>query len=477
MKYPLFLLTLLSAVIPGFGQQLGGTWKGRFDKIPLSIVLRIRPDTAHAGRFTGDWDSPDQGGFNFPIGSIDTGDSILFSLPTIGGQYRARLTHDSLKGVWLQAGNRISLDLNRTDTSVLAAAPKRPQLPEKPYPYREEEIIFRNSDSSIQYGATLTIPRNAHRFPAVVLITGSGQEDRDETIFGHKPFLVIADYLSRRGIAVLRVDDRGVGKTTGEVQHATTADFAKDVTAAVQYLRSRPEIDKARIGLAGHSEGGLIAPMVAAQTKDIAFIILLAGPGLKGSDVLKSQIRKGITAMGVNDTTANAFVDLNSRMVDMALQPLEKNDLEERAQAMFREWRGKQSPRTLRALNLGKDELSEQYLNATMRPLQLPWMRYFLMYDPAPALRKVKCPVLALNGGKDWQVDATRNLPAIKQALEAGGNKQYEIKELPGLNHLFQTAKTGAPSEYVQIEETFSPEALQIMADWIRKVTKQSRLQ
>lgn len=470
---PLFLLALLLATFTADAQDLQaliGTWKGRFEKIPLSIVFRVRPDTFQAGKLTGDWDSPDQGGFNFPIGRVDyiSRDSVLFLLPSIGGQYRARLVGDSLHGVWVQSGMPVPLRLHRTDTSGMTVKPKRPQVPAKPYPYREEEVLYRNADSSIQYSGALTFPKSGHSFPAVILITGSGQEDRDETLFGHKPFLIIADYLTRRGIAVLRVDDRGIGRSTGEVRRATSEDFAKDVMASIRYLKSRPGIDTTKIGLVGHSEGGLIAPMVAAQSRDVAFMVLLAGPGVNGRETLASQVRHGGLLSGYSDTAVNALVALNGQLAafSMDMRSLDR-DLLEGVDEVFRNWKKTQSPETLHTLDLDTEQKSNAYLRSFMSRLRQPWMQFFLHYEPSTALKQVKCPVLALNGSKDWQVDAAVNLAAIKQALEAGGNRQYETRVLPGLNHLFQTAQTGASSEYAQIEETFSPEALRIMGDWI----------
>jgi pimeloyl-ACP methyl ester carboxylesterase len=310
------------------------------------------------------------------------------------------------------------------------------------------------------------VPRSKGPFPAVILITGSGPQDRDETILGHKPFLVLADYLTRHGIAVLRVDDRGVGGSTGSVWGSTSADFAEDVLAGVAFLKTRPEINPAQIGLIGHSEGGMIAPMVASRSKDIAFIVSLAGPGVPGHEILYTQSAGGLKLAKTPPETLALLRTLQDRLFAAVRAEKDRAQAEKTFRAAVEEITSrlsqeekKQAAGALAVLE-GQAEL-----------LLTPWGRYFLDYDPRPALRKVTCPVLAINGARDVQVDASVNLRAIEAALKEAGNKDVTIRELPGLNHMFQTCQTGAYSEYFTIEETLAPVLLETVVDWIARRT------
>jgi pimeloyl-ACP methyl ester carboxylesterase len=328
---------------------------------------------------------------------------------------------------------------------------RRPQNPVKPYPYREEEVLYENKASGLKLGATLTIPAGKGPFPAVVLITGSGTQDRDETIMSHKPFLVLADHLTKKGIIVLRVDDRGAGKSGGGSATDTSADFATDVEAGMAFLKTQTEVDPHKIGLIGHSEGGIIAPMVAARNPDAAFIVMMAGTGVPGDGILVEQVRLVAEAMGASPSQVEKNVA--AQRETMAIVKQEKNT--EAMKTKLREKLGKMMP--------------ELQVNDAIKTVEVPWFRFFLEYDPATNLNKVRCPVLAINGEKDTQVSPKQNLPAIQKALETGGNRKFVIKELPGLNHLFQNAKTGSPSEYIEIEETMSPVALETISGWILK--------
>ena len=338
---------------------------------------------------------------------------------------------------------------------------KRPQNPQKPYPYLEEEVTFDNKQAGFALAGTLTYPKSGGPFAAVILISGSGAQDRDETIFNHKPFLVLADHLTRQGYAVLRYDDRGTAKSKGSRATATTQDFAQDTEAAVDYLKTRKEIDSRRIGLLGHSEGGLVAPMLAAQNK-VAFIIMLAGPGVTGEDILLAQIEALSRLAGENDQAIKENLAVQKNIFAI----LRSEPDNEKAVPVLRQ--------TLQAIREKKSAeeqkaMSDQVIDMQIKQLTSTWYRYFLTYDPRPALKKVTCPVLALNGEKDAQVPPKQNMPEIDKALKAGGNRNYTVKELPGLNHMFQTCKSGAVSEYAQIEETMSPTALTIISDWLKQ--------
>ncbi|HEX3821259.1 MAG TPA: alpha/beta fold hydrolase, partial [Candidatus Sulfotelmatobacter sp.] len=328
---------------------------------------------------------------------------------------------------------------------------RRPQNPTRPYPYREEEVHYDNKVQNVTLAATLTIPEGKGPFPGVVLITGSGPQDRDESLMGHKPFLVLSDYLTRHGIAVLRADDRGTGMSTGVFANATTADFATDAEAGIEYLKTRTEINPHKIGLIGHSEGGVIAPMVAARNKDVAFIVMMAGTGVPGDQVLEAQGEAISIANGTSPTEAARKAAKEKEI--LTLIETEKDDAK-----LEKELRDKMA-----------GDIPEGQVGAQIKQATSPWFRYFLTYDPATALRKLTCPVLAIDGSLDKQVLPSQNLPAIRKALEEAGNKHFEIDELAGLNHLFQTAKTGSPAEYAEIEETIAPAALETISSWILK--------
>jgi pimeloyl-ACP methyl ester carboxylesterase len=296
-----------------------------------------------------------------------------------------------------------------------------------------------------------------------LLITGSGAQDRNESLLGHKPFLVLADYLTRRGIAVLRVDDRGVGGSTGSVPNSTTADFAGDVLAGIEFLKTRKEINPKQIGLIGHSEGGVIAPMVAAQSSDVAFIVLMAGTGLPGEEILYLQSER---IMKANGATPEQLARQRKSQ-----ETIFKVIKEEKDPAVAEKRLHEELSKGLTEEELNQMKKSEPAISAQLKGANTPWFRYFLTYDPRPALRKVKCPVLALNGENDLQVPINENLSAIEAALKEGGNKDVTLVRLPKLNHLFQTSVTGSPNEYRNIEETIAPVALATIGDWILKRT------
>ncbi|HKK43231.1 MAG TPA: alpha/beta fold hydrolase, partial [Bacteroidales bacterium] len=320
---------------------------------------------------------------------------------------------------------------------------------------------FINHKFNIKLAGTLTVPEGKGPFPAVILITGSGPQNRNEELLGHKPFLVIADYLTRHGIVVLRYDDRGVGKSQGNYSNATSADLATDAEAAWEYLERQPLINHSRIGLIGHSEGGLIAPIVASENDSVAFIISLAGPGINGEKIILEQAQDIGRLMGESEKKIREGTDINKKLYSILKKEKDNKLAEEKILATYRELLGKQK------LSSEKTNKAVNELKATFGANTYTWFRYFITTNPAAFWKKVKCPVLALDGDKDLQVNAKQNLPAIKKALESSGNMKVETKMLPGLNHLFQHCKTGLPSEYTGIEETFSPEVLKIMAEWI----------
>lgn len=437
---------------PAKPSDIDGAWMGTLDlgTVQLRVVFHLL--NTEDG-LTATMDSPDQGANGLPTTSVTRdGARLKIEAKAIGGVFEGAIAADlsSIDGTFTQLGAAHPLVLKRVKDKAEMEL-KRPQVPTKPYPYREEEVSYDNKVQNVTLAATLTIPEGKGPFPAVVLITGSGPQDRDESLMGHKPFLILSDYLTRHGIAVLRADDRGTGKSTGDFKGATTADFATDTEAGISYLKTRSEINPHKIGLVGHSEGGVIAPMIAARNKNVAFIVMMAGTGVPGDQVLVAQgeaiqISNGKDPIGAAKEAADekAMLTLVETEKDEAV--LEKELKEKLA-----------------------GQLPEAQIGLQIAQVTSPWFRYFLTYDPATALRKVTCPVLAINGSLDKQVLPSQNLPAIREALAEAGNQHVEIDELPGLNHLFQTATTGSPMEYSRIEETMSPVALDKMASWILK--------
>lgn len=431
--------------------DIDGAWSGTLDTGPVKIALIFHIVNTDDGLIA-TLDSPDQGVSGIPGTVVRDGASLTVQIRGIGGTFEGKLDKDGAKmdGVWKQPEQSFPLVLNRTQKGAVLER-KRPQNPTKPYPYVEEQVAYENNSAGIKLAGTLTIPEGKGPFPAVLLITGSGPQDRDESLMGHKPFLVLSDFLTRRGIAVLRVDDRGVGQSGGNFGAATTADFATDVEAGVTFLKTRVEVNPRKIGLIGHSEGGVIAPMVAARDRDVAFIVMMAGTGVPGGDVILEQTRLILQADGASVEEIQKDVSRERELLAMAKQETDGAALEKKARERL------------------ASTVPDAQLGAQIRMMSSPWFRYFVSYDPAPALREVKCPVLVLNGEKDLQVSPQQNLPPIRKALEEAGNTRFEIVILPGLNHLFQTAKTGSPSEYTEIEETMSPVAMAKIAEWILK--------
>ncbi len=460
-------LLILSGIISlaVSGQEITGQWNGilKVQGIQLRLVFHIeKTDTGYSATM----DSPDQGVNGIPVTSVTFEQAtITLIIPSAKIEYDGVLGEDNIiLGTFRQAGQ--SFPLNLSKEIVEKEKLVRPQEPLKPYPYYEEEITFRNERAGIDLAGTLTLPKKDGVYPAVILISGSGPQNRDEELLGHKPFLVLSDYLTRNGIAVLRFDDRGTAASKGDFATATTVDFSTDVQAALDYLLKRKEINHKQIGLIGHSEGGIVAPIVAASSKDVAFIVLMAGTGIPGDQLLLLQQELIGRASGVSEEELEKNKVFNQGAFDMVIHSTDdeqlKKDLTEYIKQGFAE-----HPEEIPE-GMTSDE------NAAMHANQLvsPWMQYFIKYNPALILEKVKCPVLAINGEKDLQVPPKENLGPIAAALKKGGNKKVTTKELPGLNHLFQECTTGSPDEYAVIEQTMSPVALSEILKWIQEQTK-----
>jgi len=419
-----------------------GDWYGTLDtpRGKLPVVFHIKPD----GSAT--LDSPRQMVKGMAASATLAKGKVTLTLSAAPAGFEGTVSADgqALQGEWVQGGAAMPLAMSRT-----APVANRPQTPKPPFPYRAEEVSYRNPASGLKLAGTLTLPEGPGPFPAVVLISGSGAQDRDETIFDHKPFLVIADALTRKGVAVLRVDDRGTGGSEkGDPATAGIPAFATDVTAGVAFLRARTDIDPARIGLIGHSEGGQIAPLVAAEDPRIAFLVLMAAPGVDGTALLLAQNRALFTANGLPADQVEIMMKNRTEWFQAARDAQDVDDGRARLNAVLdRQGLPATSPQRAQVLALSSAA-----------------GHYMLNARPADALAKIKVPVLAIGGSKDLQVDAKTNLAAIRTAL--AGDADVTVKELPGLNHLFQTADTGLVIEYGQIEETIAPVALAMIVDW-----------
>lgn len=448
-------------------KRIEGIWEGVLKPSGIELRIVVKISRGEDDKLKATMDSPDQGAKDIGIDTITLEKNQLkFEVKIVNGHYNGTVNADfsEIDGKWTQQGISFPLLLKHVDKEPEL---KRPQEPRKPYPYEEEEVTYKNKKAGIKLAATLTYPSEGGPFPAVILITGSGAQDRNETVMGHRPFLVISDYLTRRGIAVLRVDDRGVGGSTGNILEATSLDFAGDVLTGVEFLKKNGKVNPKKIGLIGHSEGGVIAPMVAAQSEDVSFIVLLAGTGLTGEEILYLQGALISRANGVSEEKIKKQQEQQETVFGIIKEGGTKDKIEAKLRQFYAE-----EIAILSEDEKKQEELSEVQMQAQIKQVLSPWFRYFLTYDPKPTLEKVKCPVLALVGEKDLQVPPKQNLKAIEDALKKGGNKNFTVKELSGLNHLFQHAKTGSPSEYTKIEETFSEDALKIIADWILEQTK-----
>jgi uncharacterized protein len=447
-----------------FAQNITGQWNGilKVQGTQLRIVFNI--NKMETG-FSSTMDSPDQGAKGIPVTSTSFENSTLKLVASnLGIEYQGTLGNDNvIVGNFKQAGMSFPLNLSKGTTEAQKLV--RPQEPKKPYPYSDEEVTFENTKAGIKLSGTLTLPAKDGNFPAVILITGSGAQNRDEEVMGHKPFLVLSDFLTKNGIAVLRFDDRGTAASTGDFKTATSADFASDVEAGLAYLLTRKEIDKKKIGLMGHSEGGIIAPIVASNSKDISFIVLLAGTGIPGDRLLLLQEELIYKASGMSENKLQSIKKTNSLVFELVKKSNSVGQLTADLTNLLKQ-EAKNYPD--RSGNISDDDFVKAQVNEVVNP----WMLNFIKFDPATALVKVKCPVLAVNGEKDLQVPPKENLEAIKNALLKGGNTKVTTIEFPGLNHLFQECKTGLPAEYSTIEQTFSPIAMSEILRWIQMQIK-----
>ena len=450
-----------------YGQTVGGTWYGIL-KLPKASVHLVFHITKNGETYSSKMDSPDQGADGLAADHTAFEDNNLtIDLGKYGIKYNGIFKPDSniITGTFIQGSYKIPLNLSANPVTDTTHKLSRPQDP-KDFPYKQEGVTFTNPKGSDQLAGTLTLPANRKASKIVILITGSGPQNRNEEFFDHRPFLVWSDWLTRNGIAVLRYDDRGVAQSTGNFQAATTADFAGDAEAAIRYIKSRPDLKGLSIGLMGHSEGGIIAPMIASNNKAVKFVVMLAGPGVSIAQLMEKQSEDQMRLSGAPDNIIKLNSATNAKLYAAAATYKQLSDTAYKAKLdtiLYNEFRNYPPG------SLGNNKLDD-IVNSAVTQLSSPWFRYFLTIDPADYLTKVICPVLAINGTLDMQVNCEANLAGIKKDLEKAGNKHHQEVALPDLNHLLQKAKTGAVSEYGQIDETVDPIALQKVTAWINQL-------
>ena len=458
MMRKLAILLVFSLLAVGLcAAEIEGQWNGVLDAMGMQLTLVVHVNKSDTGLAV-TLDSPDQGAFDIPADDASFSDGTLeFSVGSIMASYKGTLKDGVIDGVFKQAVFEAPLLLSREKVEK-KPLPKKIQEPEEPYPYLQEEVSFVNEKAGITLRGTLTIPEGKGPFPAVILVSGSGPQDRNEELFGHKPFLVLSDHLTRRGIMVLRYDDRGTAESEGDHSAAITHDFADDALAAVAYLKSHAQA--AKVGIIGHSEGGIIAPIAATQDKDIAFLVLLAGPGVRGKELIMQQEADIKRSMGVSEEEISEAAGIGFRLYDLVLEDSDIDTKRERLGKLIAEAFEKDP-------KFGSGASEEQLKAALEAQLFTPWMQNLLRLDPGEYLQKVTIPVFAVNGSLDTQVSASINLKAISDALTKAGNKDFTTKEYPRLNHLFQTCETGSPTEYPTLEETFNEEVMSDIVEWI----------
>lgn len=454
----MFLAIFISGTFSN-AQDITGQWNGVLSVQGKNLRLVFHISHMEDG-YKSTMDSPDQSTTGIPVDTTTfNGTKLLLSVSGVGMSYEGEFKPDSIVGMFKQGSLSVPMTLKRTP----AEPPKltRPQEPKPPYPYRSENVTFENKAAGVTLAGTLTLPETGSNFTAVILITGTGPVNRDEEVMGHKPFLVIADYLTRNGIAVLRYDDRGFAQSTGDFKASTIADFADDAESAVAYLKTCKEIDPEKIGLLGHSEGGIVAPIVAARSNDVSFIVSLAGVGLRGGANILLQQANMWRFSEVSEEIIDKLIIVISKSLDKIVNTDEFLSQQEIIDFMT------EMKDEISAGLSGTGMTADNYIQQFAPQLSTPARQYFIRFDPASALEKVRCPVFAINGAKDFQVISNENLSAIRNCLEKGGNDKVTIKEYPDMNHLFQECTTGYLNEYATIEQTISPKVLKDILNWI----------
>ena len=455
-----------AAAAPAPARSVEGTWAGRILNLRLIVHIAAMPD----GALTATLDSPDQGASGLVANSVSfAGDTLQIDLSSIMARYAGVLdaAGNGISGTWYQGGAVVPVTLRRSSGEG-GAEVRKAQEPSPPFPYRAEDVSYVNPRGKNRIAGTLTIPEGKGPFPGVLLLTGSGAQDRDAGAFGHRPFLVLADYLTRRGVAVLRVDDRGVGGSEGSHARSTLLDLSDDAVSGIAYLRARTEVDQARIGVLGHDQGGLVGSIAAIRMPEaVTFLVLLASIGMPGDELLQLQSALRAKQQGAGVTQIERQDEIQARIYSALKQPGDSAAVAERIRPIVAELMQLIPEDQANAMG-GREVAIDRQIQALLSPS----FRSMLVHDPRAVLKQVKCPVLALNGERDIQVPAKENLGGIETALRTGGNKDATVRAMPGLNHLFQTCDTGSIAEYASIEETVAPAALETIADWVAAKTK-----
>lgn len=470
MKKYIYLLLVLCCSLSHLSQaqsRLLGDWEGvlRVQGIELPLVIHL---SSSKNGFQGSFDSPKQKAFGIALSTVEIkGDSLVFTHAPGRIRFAGMLReNDSIVGTFTQGPQQFDLSFGRVLDPNMAGqqAQKtvRSQQPQPPFPYAVKEVKVKNKKGGHQLAGTLTMPHGKGPFPAVVLVSGSGPQNRNSEVFDHEPFWVLADYLSRAGIAVLRYDDRGVAQSTGDFNGATSEDFAEDALAVWEFLRKQKGVDKKRVGMIGHSEGGMIVPIAYAKRPELNFAVLMAGVGIPVKDLLLEQLQAVGKAEGLEQAVLDSQMQENARIFGW-LNTLSKEAARDSIQQMLAHAR-----MALPVGDVAARQAAEAQHEAVLNMFMDPWFLFFIKYDPAPYLQKLQCPVLAINGDQDVQVVSKSNLTGIQNGLTAGGNKNYKICELEGLNHLFQPTQTGAVSEYAEIDITFDEKAMATIAELIK---------
>ncbi len=464
-----FVLSFVSVV--ACAQKPIENWSGILNAGGQKIELRLHLIQNADKTFSSNWDVPVQKAKGISSSKTELiNGQLSIEVKMIGANYIATLNKlgDKLEGTWGQSGMRFPLNMDPFKEEQAAAVVLKPQTPKAPFSYTSSEIIYHGSTTNLDYGATITYPSDNEKHPLVILITGSGKQDRDETIFDHKPFAVIADYLTKKGFAVLRVDDRGAGKSSGDFSKSTSADFALDVEEHIRYAKSLKYIDTNKIGLLGHSEGGIIAPMVAAHNKSVSFIVLLAGPGIEISEMMAIQNQLYYTSLGISKEAIDAYIPLYKNLMKTIVAINNNDSAISKAKEIVKKWYANTDKSLVIKITNIKDEAGiDKFATIMAETFSSNWMKYFIAYDPQPVLQKVKCPVLAISGTSDIQVPAVADLKGIEAALKKGGNIHYTTKQFEGLNHLFQKCTKCTVAEYGELDTTIESEVLTTIGDWL----------
>jgi pimeloyl-ACP methyl ester carboxylesterase len=436
-------------------ESISGIWQGTLKFPGLELRIAFRLSIAPDGTLRANMLRPDENEIEIPASAaVFEYPDLQLEFASVNGSFEGKVKEGVIEGQWKQ-GRRVQPLILKQVSEI--AKPARPQTPAPPYPYNQQEVTFAGGGVNVKLAGTITLPRENHPCPTAILIPGAGAHDRDYTILGHRPFLVISDYLTRRGIAVLRYDERGVGASEGDRSQATSEDYAQDVMAGIDFLRTRKEIDPRLIGLIGHSEGGTIASLAAAKLPDVAYIIMMGSPGLPGEEYNYQYEESMSRALGLSEEAIAAKRVFQERVLDIVLHEEDYSTAEKEIAKIYEEF---------------DPQMPEGRKMIAVKRLLSPWFRFSITHDPGATLMTIRCPVLAIIGEKDVHVPPEGNIEALRRALETGGNKDYRVEELPGLNHFLQTAETGSPVEYGKIKETISPVVLELIGNWILEHTR-----